>query len=83
MESVPLVVMLVGFGVAFLGWVAVLREMFYQEDRVLGYATFVVPVLALVYGFMHWDDCRQGTVLMLSGGAVVIAGAGLRIAFGA
>ena len=61
-----LLIRIVGMAVFLLGWWPCLREMF-EENRGLGYLSFMVPVLPMVYAVLHWDDLKRHVWVQLIG----------------
>lgn len=60
---------------------AVIREMFAQE-RFLGYIGFAVPLVAVAYAAMHWEDLKAAFWLQIAGGVLLTGGILLAGRFG-
>ena len=77
MDAAATVVAVIGLGLAAVGWFATVREMF-AESRGLGYGAFLVPIIALVYAGLHWDDLKAQFWLQLAGYGLVGGSIALR-----
>ena len=73
METVGLVLILVGIAVAALGWWSTIRDMF-AEGSGLGYMGFLVPVAAMVYALIHMEDLKREFWMMLAGAIFILTG---------
>lgn len=76
MEALSWILKILGAAVLLVGWFGAVREMF-AENRGMGYLAFGVPVVALVYALLHWDDLKRQAILMMAGAALLGGGIAL------
>jgi hypothetical protein len=73
MAMIGLILNLAGFAVLLFGWWGAIREIF-AESRGIGYLSFMVPIIPLIWTVIHWDDLKRECILMLVGSCMVAAG---------
>ena len=74
MEALPYVLRFLGVIVYIAGWFPTIREMFFQDNRGLGYLSFMAPILTVVYAGIHFDELKQAFWLQVAGIVLIVAG---------
>ncbi|MHC5058724.1 MAG: hypothetical protein ACYTKD_29045 [Planctomycetota bacterium] len=73
--------MLAGGVVSLVGGIMILIEAF-KENIGWGLGSLLVPIVALVFAFMHWDKCKKGFTIWALGFGLCILSMVLAAAFG-
>jgi hypothetical protein len=73
MAAIGLIIKIIGVVLFLAGWWPVLREIF-AESRAIGYLSFLVPIVPLLWSAMHWDDLKRECMLQLIGMGLVASG---------
>ncbi|MHC4248319.1 MAG: hypothetical protein ACYS9X_04250 [Planctomycetota bacterium] len=71
---------LAGGVVSLVGGIMILIEAF-KENIGWGLGSLLVPIVALVFAFMHWDRCKKGFAIWAIGFGLFILSVVLAAAF--
>ena len=73
MGAFGLVLMLVGIVVAAIGGIMILIQAF-RTSVLWGLGTLFVPLVGLIFVFMHWQETKKAFLINVIGTAVMILG---------
>lgn len=73
MEIAGRIVALIGMLVFVIGWWGAIREIF-GESRAMGYLSFLVPAVPLIWTVIHWDDLKRECIFMFVGLGMIVGG---------
>ena len=68
-----LVLLILGLILAAIGHVGILIEAF-KEGIGWGLGTLLIPIVALIFVFMHWQETRKPFLLSVVGNVIWIVG---------
>ena len=50
----------------------------FQESVLWGFGCLIVPIVSLIFVFLHWEESRKPLLIALAGNVLAIAGAALK-----
>lgn len=68
-----LLLLIVGGLLALVGWVWILITAF-SESVPFAVAIFFIPFVAVIYGYLHWEDLKVPTVMYFVGAIAFLVG---------
>ncbi|HEV3235908.1 MAG TPA: hypothetical protein VGZ25_02900, partial [Gemmataceae bacterium] len=73
METVGLIILIIGYIIGIVGGLMLLVLAF-QESALWGLGCLFVPFVSIIFIIMYWDDAKNAFFISLGGSALIVLG---------